>query len=342
MKDFYVQLTSMASQTEFPSNASNSFKNRLPHPLQFREPGWKVGMSAISFPAAPRKIKLGEPFLFRFGWMVLADPDNTVYVRERELVREDAMDVMPRTGTEFVNWVRDRYVWALGDQAVTDLQLFKKKTNHNDPTEWLYMIMHPVANGECVIDNTSTCTTIKINNEARYPNLTVGLELAKKMQWIIMGRLDNGRPGYALGPHLRKEFPTGAVPTAVDVQQPHGNGEQRFYKIDNDGLHLSCYINWVFMNLDESYERAFGSTRRPLHVYSSAGQSTVMGNQVTDLLQEVPYALSERYFEPRHVQYLPLRTDVIDIIETQVAENNGELTNFESGVTSVTLHFKYE
>ena len=70
------------------------------------------------------------------------------------------------------------------------------------------------------------------------------------------------------------------------------------------------------MNLDESYQRAFGSTRRPLHVYSSAGQSTVMGNQVTDLLREVPYALQERYFEPRNVQYLPLRTDVIDIIET--------------------------
>ena len=299
-------------------------------------------MSAISFPAAPRKIELGEPYLFRFDWIVLADPDNTVYARERELVRERDLDIMPRTGTEFMNWVRDRYVWGLRDQAVVNLQFFKKKTKDDDPTEWLYMIMHPVVNGECVIDNASTCTTIKVNNEARYPKLTVGLELAKKMQWIMMGRLDNGQPGYMLGPHLRKEFPTGAVPAAVDVQQPQGNGGRRFYKIDNDGLHLSCYMNWVFMNLNESYERAFGSTRRPLHVYSSAGQSTVMGNQVTDLLREVPYALSECYFEPRHVQYLPLRTDVIDIIETQVAENTGELTNFESGVTSVTLHFKYE
>ena len=44
-------------------------------------------------------------------------------------------------------------MWALGDQAVADLQLFKKKkTQDDDPTEWLYMIMHPVANGECVID----------------------------------------------------------------------------------------------------------------------------------------------------------------------------------------------
>ena len=342
MKDFYVQLTSMASWTEFPSNASNSFKNRLPHPLQFREPGWKVGMSSISFPAAPRKIELNEAFLFRFGWIELVDPDQNLYTGILQEVRERDLDFTPRTGTEFINWVRDRYVWSLGDQAVADLQLFKKKTKHDDPTEWLYMIMYPVVNGECLIDNSSTCTTIKINNGTRYPKLTVGLELAKKMRWIMRGRLDNGQPGYVLGPHLRKEFPAGVVSTAVDVQQPNNNGERRFYKIDNDGLHLSSYFNWVFVNLDESYDRTFGSTRRPLHVYSSAGQSTVMGNQVTDLLREVPYALPERYFEPRHVQYLPLRTDVIDIIETQVAENTGELVNFESGVTSVTLHFKYE
>ena len=133
----------------------------------------------------------------------------------------------PRTGTEFMNWVRDRYTWVLGDQAVADLQLFKKKTSDGDPTEWLYMIINPVVNGEYLIDNSSTCTTIKINNGARYPKLTVGLELAKKMQWIMMG-VHNGRPRYVLGPHLRKDFPTGVVPTAVDVQQSIKNGVWRF------------------------------------------------------------------------------------------------------------------
>ena len=105
MKDFYVQLTSMASRTEFPSNASNSFKNRLPHPLQFREPGWKVGMSAISLLSAPRKIKLNEPFLFRFGWIELVDPDQNLYTDIIQDVRERDLDFTPRTGTEFMNWV---------------------------------------------------------------------------------------------------------------------------------------------------------------------------------------------------------------------------------------------
>ena len=77
--------------------------------------------------------------------------------------------------------------------------------------------------------------------------------------------------------------------------------------------------------------------RGPMYLYSNVGQSTVTGNQITDLLREVPYSLRQHHFEPRHIQYLLLCTDMIDIIETQVAENDGELVDFQSGVTSVTL-----
>ena len=47
-----------------------------------------------------------------------------------------------------------------------------------------------------------------------------------------------------------------------------------------------------------------------------------------------------QYFEPVHIQYIPVRKDVIDIIETQVAETTGELVEFGKGNTIVTLHFK--
>ena len=47
-------------------------------------------------------------------------------------------------------------------------------------------------------------------------------------------------------------------------------------------------------------------------------------------------------YEPRHILYLPVRVDVMDIIETQLAENDGKLVEFASGVTTVTLHFKYD
>ena len=77
-------------------------------------------------------------------------------------------------------------------------------------------------------------------------------------------------------------------------------------------------------------------------MYSDVGQSTVTENQITDLLREIPHDPSKTYYEPKHILYLPVRVDVMDIIETQLAENDGTLVNFASGVTTVTLHFKYE
>ena len=82
--------------------------------------------------------------------------------------------------------------------------------------------------------------------------------------------------------------------------------------------------------------------RTPLYVYSDVGQSTVTANQVTDLFRGIPHDPSKMSYEPRHILYLPVRVDVMDIIETQLAENDVSLVNFASGVTTVTLHFKYE
>ena len=72
----------------------------------------------------------------------------------------------------------------------------------------------------------------------------------------------------------------------------------------------------------------------------------MVGEQVTDLLRKVNYERKGNgkvYFEPQHIQYIPVRKEMIDIIETQVAETTGELASLlelGKGVTIVTLHFK--
>ena len=162
------------------------------------------------------------------------------------------------------------------------------------------------------------------------------------MQWVKMGTLENGKLGYMSGPNLRKEFPTNVVPEAVDVIKAVNNGDEMFYKIEPDVLHLSTFIDWVFMDLDNAYKKAFGHNRRSMYLYSNVGRSMVVGNQVTDLLREIPHESSKGSYEPIHIQYLPVRSEVIDIIELQLAENDGKLVEFSSGVTSVTLHFKHE
>ena len=49
---FYVTLPSHSNRREFPNNQANSFKIRLPKPLQLTGGGWQVGLSAISLPDA--------------------------------------------------------------------------------------------------------------------------------------------------------------------------------------------------------------------------------------------------------------------------------------------------
>ena len=49
-------------------------------------------------------------------------------------VQESDFESTPKTGTEFFNMVRDRYLWNLNDQSVSDLQYFKKKQKDDDST----------------------------------------------------------------------------------------------------------------------------------------------------------------------------------------------------------------
>jgi len=339
-REIYVQLMSNASTSEFPDNKANSFKNRLPNPLQLREPGWKVGISDLSFPSAVRKMNSKYDILFQFWWIEMVEASRNSYARVIFVTREGDLEFTPRTGTEFMNAIRDRYLWRLRDRTDVDATMYKKKSNAGDPTELLYTVMRRAENGECVIDNSRTCTTLRMNGNAMYPLMSIGIELAKKMKWVKMGTLDNGQPGYVLGPNLRKEFPNEVVPNATDLIMVANPGDEIFYTIDSLELNLSCFINWVFTDLDRSYEEAFGQNRRSLFVYSNVGQSMVTGNQVTDLLKQVHYDPDVVDFQPRHILYLPVRTSVLDIVETQFSEDDGQLVDFASGVTTITLHFK--
>ena len=281
-------------------------------------------------------MNLKNPFLFRFQWLELVKPDYGIYAEPLVTIREGNLEKTPKSGTEFFNMIRDQYLWELNDQSTWDLRLLKKKQHEDDPDELSYMVMHRAENGQCVIDNTRTSTSIETNNSPRYPRLSIGIESAKAMDWIVMGTLDDGQPGCVLGPNLRKEFPIHIVPKAIDlVKKPVDNGDRIFCKIDPDVLHLSCFINWVFMDLDASFEKAFGNNQRPMYLYSGSSRSMIVGNQVIDLLREVPYSFGKRYLEPNQIQYLPVRSDSLDIIETQVAEVDGKLVEFSPGVTSV-------
>ena len=109
-------------------------------------------------------------------------------------------------------------------------------------------------------------------------------------------------------------------------------------------FHLSCTCNWRFTNIRRAFTDAVleGGTRS-LFVYTDAGGSSIVGNRVTDLLREIRFSSDGRgsqYFEPLHIQYIPVRKQVLDIIEVNVSETTGELARLGKGNTILTLHFR--
>ena len=117
----------------------------------------------------------------------------------------------------------------------------------------------------------------------------------------------------------------------------HGKDKPALWMVDQGLLTLSITCNWRFMNLNQAFEAVAGTRSRSLFVYSDVGGSSVVGNRVTDFRRKEE---GVQYFEPLHIQYFPLRKQVLDIIETQVGETTGNLARFGEGNTIVTLHFK--
>ena len=185
------------------------------------------------------------------------------------------------------------------------------------------------------------------------------MDLALEMGWFK--RKDpppaDPRDAFELGPNLMMELRGKSLPTEADLRyqwdkngkpvqgqvtdsywylQRQSNGELSKY------IKMSLGVNWRFINLNHSFKNVLGSSSRSLLVYSDAGGSSVVGNQVTDLLREVDYKREGRgsyYFEPTHLQYIPVGKEVLDIIEVHVSERTGELVKFGQGNTIVTLHF---
>jgi len=79
--------------------------------------------------------------------------------------------------------------------------------------------------------------------------------------------------------------------------------------------------------------------------YASQLQKFVNRFVLSSNIPPEPFMSIPMYFEPHHIQYIPVRREVMDIIEVQVAETVGtgdDLAKFGPGHTLVTLHFKQE
>ena len=107
---------------------------------------------------------------------------------------------------------------------------------------------------------------------------------------------------------------------------------------------LSRHINWRFINLNAAYDDMTRGKATTLYVYSDVCKKSVVGNQQTDFLREVPYfpdGAGNHYFEPALLRHLPVQRNVMETIEIQIAsDDSAELAQLSKGTTTVCLHFK--
>ena len=345
---FYVTLPSHSNRHEFPNNQANSFKIRLPQPLRLQGGGWQVGLSAISLPDT--HVNLYE--LVQKDRFIMSTTWDQTYPKpggkDGETVgRRDSAQTLIND-IQHLDWVVDGVSFMKA--AMTHLEQRRKETAiqggrfTNDQGKHTY-VKFRWEGDDLLIDNTNVC-----HCKTDTPALYIYTKLAVKMGW-----LRKISSGLILGPNLRQDFMGDQIP---NMKQPIGNDwndvddDQHnpvFWTVRSfspDHLRLSMSCGWRFTNLNVAFRSVVGDPSRSLHVYSDVAGSMMVGNRVTDLLREIHYKREGRgtmYFEPLHIQYLPLRNEVVEIIQIQVTETSGtedKLVRFGKGNTLVTLHFK--
>ena len=359
-----MTLPSHSSKSEFPANVANHFKIRLPNPIRLEGSGWKVGLSSISLPdpknVVPHWLTETEGLLYN-SWHHTRWGGNHRFLSDNFKISDvsDTLDLNSMTGMDFmknaVDWLNKRQIEKNMRPGWNTGRTDEAGKRHDFHLTYRF-------EGEDLVIDGSNVEYHDFGQQFRWnsPSFTLRIYLALEMGWFKRKDPLPSDPRFALelGPNLVLELRGDTIPIPDDLKYKWSEDgtpsnlivTETFWFIQRlvDGslsnyVQLSTNVNWRFVNLNHSFKNVLGPSSRSLLVYSDVGSSSVVGNQITDLLREVDYKREGRgsyYFEPTHLQYIKVRKDVIDIIETQVAETGGKLVEFGKGNTILTLHFK--
>ena len=121
----------------------------------------------------------------------------------------------------------------------------------------------------------------------------------------------------------------------------------RFFKLtgsEENFLEERAFVNWEIRGLNGGWFKEFVNPTRTLRVYSNANTSTIVGNQVSDVLREVNFDSTkegQQYFEPKHRQYLQVRQQEYEVMKIALDDLNGVPVKLGPDVTSVVLHLRH-
>ena len=361
--DFYLTLPSHSSLQEFPQNANNNFKVRLPKLIRLDEGDWKVALASISMPNPKNAFP---------SWLtddVVLFTVTSYYSQENNTSNKIGFETdmkLPHIGrhmdlTSMTLHDCLRGLVAHMEKIVIESRLFPGWMIGSPSDAKVFYPEFIVQDKEIVLDTSKIQMSDIGNDGLYYPAIWINRKLAYELGWFEDDS-EESDPQFAvkLGPNLCVKINGHEIPSTNDIQSRYtasGHAEivthsNRYWIVPRraDGslmnyIRLSLSVSWRFINLDYAFSNVFDHSTRSLYVYSDVGGSSVLGDQITDFIREVNYKREGKgsfYFEPTHLHYIPLRKETLDILQVQVGEETGQLVNFGRGITTVTFHFKNE
>ena len=318
------RLTLISDPTdEFPKNANNSFKVRLPERHSLPGDGWHASLMSLIVPDKGQSnaviatdphtqvVKFSITYLARkyvTGLYRFVGFNTKEYVVELEDIMSAKQSVTTGNGfwKRVMQEVQNRIMEALikeQDSALTfnadQKPIVSVKKNWMPIMIWKddALILHAVPEKELLNANKTKATSA----------FSLDLSVAEKFGFI---EKPPGFADYMLGRNIQFTCPT---VTYTNQTQPDStdaaaradynwNGEHYaakqptdltdevmdiMYEVKNKRLYLSRMVEWQFNNLDFSFENMVGTSKRTVMVYSDVVESTVVGSGKFPLLREV-------------------------------------------------------
>ena len=354
----YVTVPSNAGGHEFETTNTNyNFKVRLLERLQLKRGDWHVALASVSLPSAntvsgtlkgrfPYNVVLGVKgamlsYVEKDEVPSSTNPYKYAAIQGQVTMRDlivgsditNGYSLLQNLLVQLNNKMNAARTVKIQQLQAAGTGVYRVKMTHV-----LSQGQNPGQNNEMEQLNQFYETTITISAGYQSSQIytMINAQLAYMMSFI---ETPSSR---TLGPNMRMTFRDAEfvkLTDAIEFDHPFGltNSANRQVKLKGN-------VNWNLYGMHSGwFEREFIPYDRTLRVFSNANASSIVGNQVTDVLREVSLTGSsqgEMYFEPKHRQYLPVRQQEYEILHIIIDDLSGRSPKLGQGTTSVVLHFE--
>ena len=372
---------------EFPKNADNSFKVRLPERLSLPGEGWHAALMSLTVPdqGQSNAVIAADPHTqvikFKMTYVVRKYVRNSCRQVEIKTVDcqvelEDIMNANQIVTTGSMFW--QRVMQEVNNKIMRNVMVEQIRRLILNPDE------RPIVSAKqnamprltwkrsaLVIQALSSKDLLKTNNSA-ITDLFIHLDVALKFGLVLEKTSQNNTTVYEIGPNLQYVLPTSSYgsstrPTGSQNRTPYNWEIEQlmginpallfghiagtvaggpFHVVTHTGvkfLQLSLLVEWRLNNLDASFVKIVGTSKRTVMVYSDLVESTVVRSGKLPLLREVQLLRAsegESTAEPLHHQWVKVRGNQLERIEVEIASTSGPLTILPPGKTLVTIGLK--